>query len=127
MKILEELYYTKEHDWIKVDGNIAMIGITDKAQNLLGDIVYIELPEEDDEIAKGESYGVVESVKAATDLLAPISGEVIEINEEVVDEPEKVNEDAYENWFIKVSIEDKEQLDELLSAKEYTEFCNKEE
>jgi glycine cleavage system H protein len=127
MKILEELYYTKEHDWIKVDGNIAMIGITDKAQNLLGDIVYIELPEEDDEIAKGESYGVVESVKAATDLLAPISGEVIEINEEVVDEPEKVNEDAYENWFIKVSIEDKEQLNKLLSAKEYTEFCNKEE
>lgn len=127
MKLLENLKYSKDHEWVKVEGNKAYIGITDFAQHSLGDIVFVELPEIDSELEEGEVLGVVESVKAASDICMPISGKVIEVNEELVDSPELVNEDAYKNWMIAVEVTNEEQLNSLLDAKEYEELCGKEE
>lgn len=127
MKILKDLLYTKEHEWVKVDGEKAYVGITDFAQNSLGDIVFIELPELDSEFSKEDNFGVVESVKAASDLYTPISGKVIEINEKLVDDPAAVNEDAYENWMIVVEISNKEELNQLLNSEEYEKLCGEEE
>jgi glycine cleavage system H protein len=126
MKVLENLLYTKEHEWIRVDGNKAFIGITDFAQKALGAIVYVELPETDAEFQTGDAFAVIESVKAASDVYAPISGKVLEINDAIVDEPGLLNEDAYENWMASVEITDVSQLDELMNAADYEEFCKEE-
>lgn len=125
MKVLNELLYTKEHEWVKVDGDKAYIGITDFAQDSLGDIVFVELPEVDAEFSKEDAFGVVESVKAASDLYIPVSGKVIEINEDLIDNPEKVNEDAYKNWMLLVELSDKSEIDGLLKAEEYEKLCGK--
>ncbi len=112
--------YTKEHEWVKVDDELAAVGITDYAQEQLGDIVYVELPQPGDVLTQFESFGVIESVKAASDLYAPISGEVVAVNEELVDRPELVNEDPYEGgWMLKVQPEDGSQMDDLMTAGEY--------
>lgn len=126
MKVLKNLLYTKEHEWVKVSGGKAYIGITDFAQHALGDIVFVELPEADTEISEGDALGVVESVKAASDIYMPIDGKVLEANEAIVDDPALVNEDAYENWMILVEIMNKAQLEDLMTAEEYEDFCSKE-
>ncbi len=101
------------------------MGITDYAQNALGNVVYVDMPEVDDEVEAGEEFGAVESVKAASDLISPVSGKVVEINEALEDQPELINQDAYENWIIKVELSDKSDLDNLMDAKAYEKFCEK--
>ena len=124
-KVIEGLYYSESHEFLKVEGNIGIIGITDYAQKALGNVVYVDMPEVDDEVTAGEEFGAVESVKAASDLISPVSGTVVEINEALEDQPELVNEDAYANWIIKVELSDKGDLDNLMDAAAYEEFCNK--
>ncbi|MGL4796597.1 MAG: glycine cleavage system protein GcvH [Paraclostridium sp.] len=119
MKVIPTLKYCKEHTWIKVDGEYAYIGITDYAQDQLGEILFVEMPEVEDELTKGEDFGVVESSKVASDLIAPISGEVVEINEMLEDEPEAINDDAYDAWIVKVKIADMDEIEELISADSY--------
>lgn len=122
MNLPDELRYTEEHEWIKVEGNTAIIGITDFAQSELGDIVFVELPEEGSDIQAGDVFGSVESVKTVSELYAPISGKVISVNGELEDTPEHVNEAAYEaGWMIKVEIADESELANLLSAAKYQE------
>ena len=124
MSIPNELRYTKSHEWIKEEGDIAIVGITDFAQNALGDVVFINLPEAGDEVVAGESFGDVESVKAVSDLLSPVSGIVKAVNEELIDAPEMLNSDPYGAWIIKVEqITDKE---ELLDADDYEALCAEE-
>ena len=118
-KVLEGLKYSESHEWVKVEGNIAVIGVSDFAQKEMGDITYVDLPEVGDEVVAGEEFGALESVKAASDLFSPVSGEVIEVNEELADTPEKVNEDAYASWIIKVEMSDASQVDALLDAAAY--------
>lgn len=125
MKILNELLYSKDHEWVKVDGDKAYIGISDFAQHSLGEIVFVELPEVDTEFSKDEAFGVVESVKAASDLYIPVGGKVVEINEKLVDSPELVNEDAYGSWMIVVELSEKSELDGLLKADQYEKLCDK--
>lgn len=119
MKIIPSLKYCREHTWVKIEGEYAYIGITDYAQDQLGEILFVEMPEVEDEITKGEDFGVVESSKVASDLIAPISGDVVEINEMLEDEPEAINEDAYDAWIIKVKISDEEELNSLLNSDGY--------
>lgn len=126
MKVLKNLLYTKEHEWVKVLEGKAYIGITDFAQHSLGDIVFVDLPEVDSELSEGDTFGVVESVKAASDVYMPLDGKVLEINETVVDDPAQINENAYENWMILVEISNKAQIDNLMTAEEYEDFCSKE-
>lgn len=126
MKVLKQLYYSKDHEWVKVEEERAFIGITDYAQHALGAIVYVELPELDSQFSSGDSFAVVESVKAASDVYIPIDGKVVEINEAIVDDPALVNTDSYENWMICVEITDASQLDGLMSAEQYEEFCSQE-
>lgn len=121
-KIIEGLLYSESHEFVKVEGNTAYIGITDFAQSQLGNVVYVELPEEGDEVEAEETFGAVESVKAASDLIAPVSGTVLEVNETLNDEPELVNKDAFENWIMKVELSDTEQLKGLMSAADYEKF-----
>ena len=121
-KVIEGLYYSESHEYVKVDGYFGFIGITDYAQNALGNVVYVDMPEVDDEVTAGEEFGAVESVKAASDLISPVSGTVVEINEALEDQPELVNEDAYANWIIKVELSDKGDLDNLMDAAAYEEF-----
>ena len=121
-KVLEGLYYSESHEFVKVEGDFGFIGITDYAQNALGNVVYVDMPEVDDEVTAGEEFGAVESVKAASDLMSPVSGTVVEINEALEDQPELVNEDPYANWIIKVEMSDKAELDNLMDAKAYEEF-----
>ncbi len=123
---MEGLLYSESHEWVKVEGEIALIGITDFAQNALGDLSYVDMPEVDDEVSQGEEFGAVESVKAASDLISPVSGTVVEINGELEDNPELLNQDAFANWIIKVSISDKVELDALMDAGQYEEFCQNE-
>ncbi|WP_099191337.1 glycine cleavage system protein GcvH [Tepidibacter mesophilus] len=123
MKIVEGLYYSKDHEWIKVQGEEVCIGITDYAQDALGEIVYVEMPEIDDELDAGEAFGVIESVKAASDSYMPVSGTVIQINEELEDSPELLNNSPYENWILKVKISDLSELDTLMNYEEYSDFC----
>ena len=112
--------YTKEHEWVKLDGELATVGITNYAQEQLGDIVYVELPQPGDALSQFEAFGIIESVKAASDLYAPISGEVVAVNEELVDRPELVNEDPYGNgWMLKVDPKDEGQMAALMTAEEY--------
>ena len=119
MKVIPSLKYCREHTWVKIEGEYAYIGITDYAQDQLGEILFVEMPEVEDEITKGEDFGVVESSKVASDLIAPISGEVVEINEALEDEPEAINEDPYEAWIIKVKISDNDELESLLNSDGY--------
>ena len=118
-KVVEGLRYSEDHEWVKVEGNIAIIGITDYAQKELGDITYADLPEVDDEVEAGDEFGALESVKASSELLCPVSGKVVEVNPELEDAPEKINEDAYEAWIIKVEMSDPAQVDALLDAAAY--------
>lgn len=122
-KIIEGLYYSESHEFVKVEGEYAYIGITDFAQGQLGNVTYIEFPEVDDEISAGDSFGSVESVKAASDLTSPVSGVVVEVNEVLEDEPELVNKDAYSNWLIKVKLSDPSELESLMDAQAYTDIC----
>lgn len=126
MKIVEGLYYTKDHEWLKVEGDEATIGLSDFAQDQLGDIVYVELPEVDDEFDKEEAFAAVESVKAAADVYMPVDGRVIDVNEELLDDPELINQDPYEAWIVKIELTDKSQLDELMDSKEYEKFLDEE-
>lgn len=126
MKIVEGLYYSKDHEWIKLDGDKAYIGITDYAQHALGEIVYVEVPEVDDELSAEDVFGVVESVKAASDSYMPVSGKVVEINEELEDSPQLLNEKPYESWILAVELSDKAEIEKLMDAKGYEEFCQSE-
>ena len=121
--VLDGLYYSESHEWLKVEGEFGYIGITDYAQHQLGNVVYVDLPEVDDELNQGEEFGAVESVKAASDLLSPISGIVVEINDKLEDKPELLNEDAFWNWICKVKINDKAELDSLMNAEAYKAIC----
>lgn len=127
MKVLENLMYTKEHEWLRIDGDKVYLGVTDFAQKSLGDIVFIELPEIDSEFSSGDTFGTIESVKAASDAYIPVDGKIIETNEALSDSPQLVNEDPYENWIICFKMSDKSQLDSLLNATDYKNFCSKEE
>ena len=124
-KVIEGLYYSESHEFIRVEGDFGFVGITDYAQNALGNVVYVDMPEVDDEVTAGEEFGAVESVKAASDLVSPVSGTVVETNEALEDTPELINQDAFENWIIKVALSDKSELDNLMDAKAYAEFCEK--
>ena len=124
-KVIEGLYYSESHEFVRVEGNVGFVGITDYAQNALGTVVYVDMPDVDDEVEAGEEFGAVESTKAASDLISPVSGTVIEVNEALEDQPELINEDAFENWIIKVEVSDKSDLDNLMDATAYEEFCNK--
>ena len=121
--VINGLYYSESHEWVKVEGNSAIVGITDYAQHALGNIVYVDMPEVDDEVAKEEDFGAVESTKAASDLISPVSGTVVEINEALEDNPELINENAFENWIMKVEMSDASELDELMDAAAYEAFC----
>lgn len=123
MKTVEGLYYSESHEWVKVDGEVAIIGITDFAQKAMGDIVYVDMPEVDDEVTAEEEFGAVESVKAASDLISPVSGTVTEINEALEDESGLLNQDPYENWIIKVQMSDLGEVDRLMNAEAYAAFC----
>ena len=118
-KTVEGLYYSESHEWVKVDGNVAIVGITDFAQHAMGDLSYVDMPEVDDELEKGEEFGAVESVKAASDLYSPVSGTVVEINEELEDAPELLNQDAFANWIMKVEMNDPSELESLMDAAAY--------
>ena len=122
MKVLSGLYYSEDHEWVRVEGKTAYIGISDYAQHEMGDIVYVELPDEEDEFEKGDSLGAIESVKAASDILIPVSGRVVAINDELEDAPEKVNEDAYEAWLIKIDLSNESELAGLMTAEKYEAF-----
>ena len=123
MTIKNDLRYAESHEWVSLDGDIATIGITDYAQHALGDIVYVDMPEVGDEVTAGEEFGAVESVKAASDLYSPVSGEVVEINEALEDEPGLINQDAFANWIMKVKVSNPAELDDLLDAEAYAKIC----
>ena len=123
-KIIEGLYYSESHEFVKVEGDFGYIGITDYAQHELGNIVYVDMPEIDDEFTIDEDFGAVECVKAASDLISPVSGIVVEVNEALENTPELLNKDAFGNWIIKVELSDKAELDKLMNAKAYEDFCN---
>lgn len=126
MKVQSGLYYSEDHEWVRVEGKTAYVGISDYAQHEMGDIVYVELPDEDDEFEKGDSLGAIESVKAASDILIPVSGRVVEINDELEDAPEKVNEDAFDAWLVKVELSDEAELEGLMNAEAYEAFIKSE-
>ena len=121
-KVIEGLYYAESHEYVRVEGEYGYIGITDYAQDQLGNVVYVDMPEVDDEVTAGEEFGAVESVKAASDLFSPVSGTVVEVNENLEDEPGLINKDAFENWIIKVELSDKSELENLMDAAAYKAF-----
>ena len=121
-KIIDGLYYSESHEYVKVEGDFGFIGITDYAQHELGNVVYVDMPEVDDEVTAGEEFGAVESVKAASDLMCPVSGTVVEVNEALEDEPGLINKDAFENWIIKVEMSDKSELEGLMDAAAYKDM-----
>jgi glycine cleavage system H protein len=125
MKVEKGLYYSEDHEWVRVEENVAYIGISDYAQHELGDIVFVELPDEDDEFDQGDALGAIESVKAASDVLIPVSGKVIAVNEDLEDAPEKVNEDAFDAWIVKVELADKAELESLMDSDAYEAFIDK--
>lgn len=120
----ENLKYTEEHEWAKIEEASCTIGITDFAQNALGDIVYVELPEVGQQLAKGESFGVIESIKSVSDLYSPLNGEVVEVNEALTDAPESINENPYDAWIVKITCSNIKEQEYLLSAERYNEFCS---
>lgn len=124
-KILEGLRYSESHEYVKIEGDCAVVGITDFAQEQLGNVVYVDVPEVGDEVTAGETFGAVESTKAASDLVCPVSGEIVEVNEALEDEPELVNKDALgEGWIIKVKLANPEEVEQLLDAKGYEAVCH---
>lgn len=123
MKLLDELKYSESHEWVKVEGNKAYIGITDYAQDHLGEVVYVELPEVDATVETGDQFIVLESVKAASDVYAPLSGTIVEINEELVDNPGLINESPYKSWLVAIEMAHPEEVDNLLSAADYEKVC----
>ena len=123
-KIIDGLYYSESHEFVKVEGDFGYVGITDYAQHELGNVVYVDMPEVDDEVEAGEDFGAVESVKAASDLVCPVSGTVVEVNEALDDEPGLINKDAFENCIIKVELSDKSELENLMDAAAYKAFIN---
>ena len=123
-KIIEGLYYAESHEYVRVEGEYGYVGITDYAQHELGNVVYVDMPDVDDEVTAGEDFGAVESVKAASDLISPVSGTVVEINEALNDNPELVNNDPYENWIIKVRLSDAAEVENLMSAEAYKAMIN---
>ncbi len=122
-KVLEGLLYSESHEWVKVDGNIAIIGVSDFAQSEMGDITYVDMPDTDDEVVKEEDFGALESVKASSELYSPVSGTVVARNDQLEDKPELINEDAYAAWIIKVEMSDKSELETLLSPAKYAEIA----
>jgi glycine cleavage system H protein len=124
-KVVEGLCYSEDHEWVKAEGDVAVIGISDFAQKELGDITYADLPGEGDEFAAGDEFGAMESVKASSELLSPVSGVVVEVNADLEDTPEKINEDAYGTWIIKVRMSDPSELEALMDAQAYKEFTEK--
>lgn len=121
-KVIEGLYYSESHEYVRVEGDYGYVGITDYAQHALGNVVYVDMPEVDEEVEAGEDFGAVESVKAASDLYSPVSGTVVEVNEALEDAPELINQDAFANWIIKVELSDKSELDNLMDAAAYEKF-----
>jgi glycine cleavage system H protein len=122
-KLVEGLYYSKSHEWVKLlEDDVVLIGITDFAQSELGDVVFVDLPEVGDTVSQEEEFGAVESVKAASDLISPVSGEILEVNDDLVGEPELLNKNPYDNWLLKVKLENNDELGTLLSSQEYAEF-----
>lgn len=126
MKILNGLYYTTDHEWLKVEGNTGYVGLSDFAQHALGDIVYVEMPELEEAFEAEDNFGTVESVKAASDMLMPISGKIIAVNEALDDEPALINQDCYENWIVKIEINNLKDVENLMDAKAYEAFCEEE-
>ena len=124
-KVIEGLYYSESHEFVKVEGDFGYVGITDYAQHALGNVVYVDMPEVHDEITAGEEFGAVESVKAASDLVSPISGTVVEVNEALEDTPELINQDAFGNWIMKIELSDKSELDGLMDAAAYKALTEK--
>ncbi len=124
-KLIEGLKYSETHEWVKVEGDIAVIGVTDFAQSEMGDITYVDMPEADDEVSKDEEFGALESVKASSDLVCPVSGTVVENNAALEDAPELINQDPYENWIIKVKMSDPSELDALMDAAAYKAMTEK--
>ncbi|SHI83289.1 glycine cleavage system H protein [Dethiosulfatibacter aminovorans DSM 17477] len=122
MTVKEGLYYTQTHEWVRVEEEEAYVGLSDYAQHALGDIVYVELPEIGEEFGAADSFGAIESVKAASDIYLPLSGEVIEVNEELEEQPELINEDAYENWIAKIKVNDATEVEELMNPEQYEEY-----
>ena len=120
-------YYSPSHEYVRVDGNVGFIGITDYAQHALGNIVYVDMPDQGDDVVAGEEFGAVESVKAASDLISPVSGAVLEQNEQLIDNPRLINENAIETWLIKVELTNPAELDSLLDEAAYAELCAKEQ
>ena len=121
-KILDGLKYSESHEWVKVEGNIAVVGVSDFAQKEMGDITYVDMPDVDDEVTAGEEFGALESVKASSELLSPVSGKIVACNTELEDAPEKINEDPYGTWIIKVEMSDPAELDALMDAEAYKAF-----
>src|SRR5262245_48854918 len=127
MNFPEDLKFSKEHEWVRVNGNIATIGVSDFAQDQLGEVVFVELPDEGEEVEKDDAFGVIESVKSVNDIYAPLTGKIVEVNDPVVDSPEIVNEDPYgEGWLVKMEISDLKELGELMSAKDYEAYIKEE-
>ena len=124
--VMEGLYYSESHEYVRVEGEYGYVGITDYAQNALGTVVYVDMPEVDDDVEAGSDFGAVESVKAASDLISPVTGVVVEVNSELEDTPELINSDAFANWIIKVKIADMTELDNLMNAQAYAELCERE-
>ena len=124
-KLIEGLTYSETHEWVKVEGDIATVGVTDFAQSEMGDITYVDMPEVDDEVSKDEEFGALESVKASSDLVCPVSGTVVENNAALEDAPELINQDPYENWIIKVKMSDPSELDALMDAAAYKAMTEK--
>lgn len=122
-KIVEGLLYSESHEWVMVDGNVAIIGVSDFAQSEMGDITYVEMPDVDDELAAGDDFGALESVKTSSELITPVSGKVIACNEALEDQPELINEDAYSAWIIKIEMSDSSELNSLLNAAAYEKIA----
>ena len=120
---MSKTYYSRTHEYVTADGNIGYVGISDYAQKALGNVVYVDMPEQGDDVTAGEEFGAVESVKAASDLIAPVSGAVVESNELLIDNPRLINQDAMANWIIKVELSDPAELDELMDEEAYNAFC----
>lgn len=125
VKVEKDLLYTESHEFVKIEGDFGYVGITDYAQEQLGNVVYVDMPEVGDDVSAGEEFGAVESVKAASDLISPISGTVVEINENLEEQPELINQDAFENWIIKVQLSDKSESEGLMDDETYMKYCEK--
>lgn len=123
-KLVEGLFYSESHEYVRIEGEYGYVGITDYAQDQLGNVVYVDMPEVGDEVSAGSEFGAVESVKAASDLISPVSGEIVEINEALEDQPELINQDAFENWIIKVKLSNPSETDALMDAQAYEKICH---